>query len=123
MKKAGDFPANELWGNHAPVCPYCKNGYSIDDCFSEGLKSDECPSCGKKLILNIRFTVEHDTVGDCEANGEMPHELELTSAHVNQYTCRKCRGQWYERYLAGGQHEKLTKEDYVILPPREDLLW
>lgn len=111
------FPANELWSNSEPVCPYCKAVQDIsDDRPSDGdFRITECDNCEKKFCRSTIISVDYSTVGDCEANGELPHELVLTSSHVQEFTCKKCRGTVYDWQFPNGRHPKLKEGEFIIL--------
>lgn len=121
MSDRGEFPANELWGNNYPKCPYCKTNIEPPENVCEGIASDECPECQKKFYTNTRFSVDYDTVGDCELNGQMPHQMKLTMDFVNegrrvkQWTCVNCRAEWYDWQL-----QRVDKEKYVVVSDKVD---
>ena len=113
------FPANELWGNREPVCPYCNKKQDADDCRMGDQEVDEweCGSCERKFIVQSRIEREFDTVGDCKLNGET-HELKLTFDLDNTklYQCVKCKGEVYDWQLPGGKHPRLEPGEFTILP-------
>ena len=73
------------------ICPYCKT-----ECFqpegedySEDDQEEECDECGKKFYLNQSFTVDHNTRGDCELNGES-HDYRPAKYQQEMEVCAKC---------------------------------
>lgn len=116
------FPANELWGNGEPKCPYCGENWETEGEFYDGYHGElECGSCSKKFIVQCRYSIEYDTVGDCRANGELPHELKKGYFKDSAFECQKCRSQFYKWELDGGQYQKLNKEDYKIISEKSTL--
>lgn len=110
------FPANELWGNRYPVCPYCKANQ--DEYYRNSETTDfdgECCNCGKKIIIGTRIEALYDTVGDCKLNNELPHELFLTwPEEIMQYKCKKCQREYYDWELPNGKYPKLSDGQFVI---------
>lgn len=99
-------------------CPYCN---WIDDEpyeYFERRYNDtievECPACEKKFHATQNHTVDYSTVGDCKLNGELPHTLK--SGFGRCYSCTKCFEEFWDWELAEGNHPKLKKEEYEILP-------
>ncbi len=112
------YPANELWNNRIPICPYCMKEQSGDDLPNQGDDVEQiCESCEKKFYIQVNCTIEYATKGSCELNGEMPHTLKKSWAESAPLTCTKCRGDVYDWELEGGKYQHYTKEQYVILEP------
>jgi len=118
------FPANELWGNRQAVCPYCKQKREMDEMgeMDEMLPSSECESCGKTFLIRTRFITEYDTVGDCDANGEMPHRLVLTwtNGESKKYSCKTCQAEYYNWELSGSKSPRLNSQEYVLVEVKTD---
>jgi len=115
------FPANELWGNRQAVCPYCKQKKEQDE-MDEMPPSNECESCGKTFLIQARFITEYDTVGDCDANGELPHRLVLNweSGENRRYSCKTCQAEYYNWQLSDGEFPRLSSHEYVLVEGKTD---
>lgn len=91
------YPANHLWGNASPICPYCSTEYDASDsCANDDQESElECQNCNKIFFCRTRMVAEYSTVGSCEKNKQMPHLLKKTwPDEINQYVCTKCNYEW-----------------------------
>lgn len=90
----------------------------MDDWCSHDEDTDEveCEKCEKKFMVQTNVTTQYSSVGDCLANGEMPHELECTFQHETTiyYTCKKCKGDVYDWQLPGGKHPILKAGEFII---------
>lgn len=118
-----EYPANELWGNSSPVCPYCKAKQEIEcDFYDNKTEQLPCQECGKTFTIYAFHNIEYCTKGDCEINGDLPHELVTIFQHKEtvQYRCRKCHGEVYNWQLPGGRHPRLVKGEFEII---EDQDW
>lgn len=118
------FPANDLWGNSSPVCPYCKEKQSIEEwrISDESVQAKECDSCGKRYDVVIRVEYMFDTVGSCEANKDLPHNLvcNFESDKTKKYGCVKCSREYYDWQLDGGKYQRITKDKYAIIRDKEE---
>lgn len=110
------FPANDLWGNREPVCPYCAHKQDASDMsgYDEEELETECESCSKKFDVKKIISVEYSTVGDCKLNGEMPHHLVKWKDSPGPFRCTKCQGEAYEWELEGGQYPRYKKDEYTV---------
>jgi NAD-dependent SIR2 family protein deacetylase len=121
------FPANELWGNRFPVCPYCSHNQDRDDLHSYDGDIDEleCEKCQKKFYYQTIISIEYSTVGDCKANGELPHTLKQKfPVSIKHFSCTKCQSEYYDWQLAEGPSQRLTKDEYTIvstLNPKDEI--
>lgn len=111
------FPANDCWGESSPRCPYCnKHVEPNEHSRYRDIEDYECEFCGKRFITQTRETIEYDTVGDCENNGHLPHQLKPSYFVSTSYSCKNCHGDFYDFDL-----QKMKSEDYVILEKEETL--
>jgi DNA-directed RNA polymerase subunit RPC12/RpoP len=108
------FPANELWGNSEPVCPYCgSTNETSEDMSNDGdVKEWDCDKCGKKFLVQTVVSVQYSTMGDCSINHELPHILKKSWTDVGPLECKKCKANIYEWSLEGGKYQALTKDQY-----------
>jgi hypothetical protein len=84
-------------------CPYCDHEQS--DPYEYNLRdgdceSIQCGSCEKHFDVKCSISVKYSTVGDCESNKELPHELDDHSfdhsgKKVEVYKCKKCFNEYY----------------------------
>ncbi len=124
MKKAGGFRGCENWGNSSPRCPYCHKSCEPQEYnrYDHAINQIKCEHCEKKFICQTREAIEYDTVGDCEANGQMPHKLKLCWPHeLGRYECQNCNGDWYDWQLANGRYARLKSEDYTIVEKEDGI--
>jgi len=75
----------------------------------------QCGKCDKHFAIQGFIRVTYDTMGDCEKNKEMPHELMPKSNDFGPHTCRKCSREVYEWELPHGQYPKLKLGEYVFV--------
>jgi len=105
--------------NRVPKCPYCEAVYEIEYGFSEDDRHQvDCGTCGKIFFIEPVVLRSYTTSGDCETNGEMPHELFMKSEHVKQYQCKKCILEFYDWQLPCGTYPRLKQGDFVVVPAR-----
>lgn len=106
----------ELCQNRCPVCPYCGEKYEVEDRVSDGdVFEVECGSCEKHFDFSPVVQVSYSTVGSCERNGEMPHELQPGYLDVSPMHCRKCSREVYEWELPNGQYPSLKADEFVMV--------
>lgn len=110
------FPANDFWENMQPICPYCKAKYGLDGMRyeDEELKELQCDECNKYFICQVRVKAVFDTMGDCEKNGQLPHNLKKGWSEHSPFTCIKCACEFYDWELEGGRYQSLTKDKYTF---------
>ena len=113
------FPANELYDNTVPKCPYCYHSHEMAEWRGDdgSLVEHTCEKCEKVFVIRTRIEVVYDTVGDCEANKQMPHKLKVDWEvdDSTRYSCVNCKMETYNSQMSGGQYEKLSLDKYEIV--------
>lgn len=111
----GNGKGSSLWGNHAPVCPYCDAKYEFDYFHhEESVIELQCGTCDKTFFVQVRPEILFDTVGDCLKNGNGPHELE-EDYPKGHYECRKC----YQEFYTFDRQMKKRPEDFVFIEEKK----
>jgi len=114
MKYALDF-----WYQAYPTCPYCRTRQ--DRCewnhSDDHLTKAQCEKCSKYFLCTTRATVRFDSIGDCEKNGDMPHQLMIESSQ--KYTCQNCHLHLYDWQLPDGKYPRIKEGEYVIIEEKQ----
>lgn len=107
----------DLFAKRYPVCPYCKKvDENIETCGQDGESfQEECSGCEKTYHRETHFDISFSTVGDCEANGQMPHKLKKGPFESSAYDCINCSREYYSFQLADGSYPKLKHGEYEII--------
>lgn len=116
------YPANELWGNDLPICPYCRKVNTVEKDWADFAEVNiKCGHCLKAFTFQVHRDIKFSTKGNCKLNNELPHTLQFEKKleNTSYYHCTKCKAEFYSWELHGGEYPEFEKDEYVILkePP------
>lgn len=100
-------------------CPWCN--HEITDLWEYNLNDGdvheiECGNCEKKVNLHLSVSYDYKA----EATGCEKHAFDIgdywfSGATFLNVKCTLCKNEFYDHALAGGKHQKLTRDQYEFV--------